>query len=177
MVKDIIVFADVHTPFDDDFSGVYLTQSDYDLVAAATRKNDPPTQADFETQTLVDVSGRHFEVPEAAEPIASEPAKPIASESRATIETNQLTPHADGPEASADTELADALSAYEGVNHPHESTNKVRVKRRDTGRGVQRGRRRRRGAAIYNTSHPTTRTTNNLSRHARVITIRIEAVL
>ncbi|XP_049620201.1 uncharacterized protein [Syngnathus scovelli] len=112
MVKDITVFADVHASFDDDSSGVYLTQSDYDLVAAASRQNEQPTQADSETQTLVQAWAINF----------------------------YKGPHEKPEEASTDTELAEALSAYEGLNHPHELTNKVGVKRRDTGRGVRRGR-------------------------------------
>nr|XP_049580541.1 uncharacterized protein LOC125971340 isoform X2 [Syngnathus scovelli] len=144
MVKDNIVFADVHASFDDDFSDVYLTQSDYDLVATATRKSVRPTQAAFD---------RHIGAVE-----TSAPARPAVSESRVTVETNPLSTRTVQPESATDSELVEALSTYESLNHHQESTNKLLPgERRDTRAQRERKSRRRRGQPFYNTHHSNSR--------------------
>nr|XP_049617854.1 uncharacterized protein LOC125993155 isoform X3 [Syngnathus scovelli]XP_049617858.1 uncharacterized protein LOC125993157 isoform X3 [Syngnathus scovelli] len=152
MVKDNIVFADVHASFDDDFSDVYLTQSDYDLLAAATRKNNRPTQAASDRHIgAVETSDRHIGAVE-----TSAPARPAASESRATVETNPISTRTVQPESATDSELVEALSTYEGLKHHQESTNKpLPGERRDTRDRKRRG--RRRGHPFYNTHHSTSR--------------------
>nr|XP_049581854.1 uncharacterized protein LOC125972261 isoform X2 [Syngnathus scovelli] len=82
MVKDNIVFADVHASFDDDFSDVYLTQSDYDLVAAATRKSVRPTQAAFDRH-IGAVDRRYQSHVLLLKPIHSQPA-PFSRNQRRT---------------------------------------------------------------------------------------------
>ncbi|KAM9808968.1 uncharacterized protein ACBT44_012388 isoform 2-T2 [Syngnathus typhle] len=171
MVKDITVFADVHAVFDDDFSGVYLTQSDYDLVAAATRQKNPLIQTGLEAepsdfgqiippsgrQEVVTSSARHFEATKTAELSelrdSSQNTHPSGQQAAVTnIETEEG--------ASTDIELADALSAYEDL--PQESINKVRVKRCGTGL-LQRVRKSRRAAFYSTTKRP--ESTNESHHH------------